>query len=195
MVSKKEIDRIKSALNIVDVISEFVSLRRSGSNFVGVCPFHNDSHPSMFVSPNRQTYKCFVCDHKGDVINFIQEHENMSFAEAVEWCAKKAGIELEHRELTDEEVRKAKDFEAMRIALKGAVIFFQKHLPEAQNYLDKRGFRLTDKVIKDFAIGYAPEGNLAAKQMPLAGFSESLLLKVGVLSTTDNGKIYDSGRL
>ena len=160
MVSKEEIDRIKSALNIVDVISEFVSLRRSGSNFVGVCPFHNDSHPSMFVSPNRQTYKCFVCDHKGDVINFIQEHENMSFAEAVEWCAKKAGIELEHRELTDEEVRKAKDFEAMRIALKGAVIFFQKHLPEAQNYLDKRGFRLTDKVIKDFAIGYAPEGNV-----------------------------------
>lgn len=194
MVSKEEIDRIKSALNIVDVISEFVSLRRSGSNFVGVCPFHNDSHPSMFVSPNRQTYKCFVCDHKGDVINFIQEHENMSFAEAVEWCAKKAGIELEHRELTDEEVRKAKDFEAMRIALKGAVIFFQKHLPEAQNYLDKRGFRLTDKVIKDFAIGYAPEGNLAAQEMLKAAYSEEVLTKVDVLKKAAEGRVYDNFR-
>ena len=77
----------------------------------------------------------------------------MSFAEAAEWCARKAGIEIEHRELTDEEVRKARDLEAMRIALKGAVDFFQKHLPEAQEYHFKRGFRLTDKVIKDFGRG------------------------------------------
>lgn len=194
MIANKEIDRIKSALNFVDVISEFVSLRKSGSNYVGVCPFHNDSHPSMFVSPSRQTYKCFVCDHKGDVFQFIQEHENMSFAEAVEWCAKKAGIELEHKELTDEELRKSKDIEAMRIALKGTVVFFQKHLPEAQMYLDGRGFRLTDKVIKDFAIGYAPEGNLAAKEMLKAGYSEDVLMKVDVLKKSDNGRVYDNFR-
>lgn len=194
MISKEVIDRIKSALNIVDVVSEFVSLRRSGSNFVGVCPFHNDSHPSMFVSPSRQTYKCFVCDHKGDVIQFIQEHENMSFAEAAEWCARKAGIEIEHRELTDEEVRKARDLEAMRIALKGAVDFFQKHLPEAQEYLFKRGFRLTDKVIKDFALGYAPEGNLAAEEMLKAGYSEAILTKVDVLKKSENGRVYDNFR-
>ena len=194
MISKEEINRIKSALNIVDVISEFVSLRRSGSNYVGVCPFHNDSHPSMFVSPSRQTYKCFVCDHKGDVIQFIQEHENMSFAEAAEWCAKKAGIEIDHRELTDEEICKAKNLEAMRIALKGAVIFFQKHLPDAQKYLEKRGFRLTDKVIRDFSIGYAPEGNLAMQEMLKAGYSERILTKVDVLKEADNGRIYDNFR-
>ena len=194
MISKEEIDRIKSALNIVDVVSEFVSLRRSGSNFVGVCPFHNDSHPSMFVSPSRQTYNCFVCDHKGDVIQFVQEHENMSFAEAIEWCARKAGIELEHRELTDEEMRKAKDIEAMRIALKGAVVFFQKHLPKAQQYLNQRGFRLTDKVIKDFAIGYAPEGNLAVKEMLNAGYSKAVLTKVDVLKEAEDGRVYDNFR-
>lgn len=194
MIGKEEIERIKSALNIVDVISEFVSLRRSGSNFVGVCPFHSDSHPSMFVSPSRQTYKCFVCDHKGDVIQFLQEHENMSFAEAAEWCARKAGIEIEHRELTDAEMQKVRELEAMRIALKGTVIFFQKHLPEAQEYLFKRGFRLTDKVIKDFALGYAPEGNLATQEMLKAGYSKAVLTKVDVLKESETGRVYDNFR-
>ena len=191
MISKQDIDRIKSALNIVDVIGEFVSLRKAGSSYIGICPFHSDSHPSMTVSPSRQIYKCFVCGAGGDVIQFIQEHENMSFAEAITWCAKKTGIEIQNKELTEEETKKYQELESMRIALRGTTVFFQKYLPEVQKYLDERGFRLTDKVISSFAIGYAPEGNLAAKQMPLAGFSESLLLKVGVLSTTDNGKIYD----
>lgn len=191
MISKQDIDRIKSALNIVDVIGEFVSLRKAGSSYIGICPFHSDSHPSMTVSPSRQTYKCFVCGAGGDVIQFIQEHENMSFAEAITWCAKKTGIEIQNKELTEEETKKYQELESMRIALRGTTVFFQKYLPEVQKYLDERGFRLTDKVISSFAIGYAPEGNLAAKQIPLAGFSESLLLKVGVLSTTDNGRIYD----
>ena len=164
MIDKQTIDRVKSALNIVDVIGEFVSLKKKGSNnYVGICPFHPDSHPSMTVSPARQTFKCFVCDKGGDVIAFVQEHENFSFAEALEWCARKAGIQIENKELTEEEVQKAKDIEAMRIALRAAGIFFRKHLPEAQHYLDQRGFILTDKVIKNFQIGYAPEGNLAHK--------------------------------
>jgi DNA primase catalytic core len=195
MISKQELERIKSALNIVDVISEFVSLRKTGSNFNGVCPFHDDRRPSMVVSPSRQTYKCFVCGHSGDVIQFIREHENMSFAEAAEWCAKKAGIAIENKELTEEETRKAKDIEAMRIALKGTVVFFQKHLPEAQNYLAERGFRLTDKVIRDFAIGYAPEGNQATQEMLKAGFSKSVLTRIDVLKEDkNNGRVYDNFR-
>ena len=98
MISKQELERIKSALNIVDVISEFVSLRKTGSNFHGVCPFHDDRRPSMVVSPSRQTYTCFVCGHSGVVIQFIREHENMSFAEAEECCAKRTGISIETTE-------------------------------------------------------------------------------------------------
>ena len=106
MIDKQTIDRVKSALNIVDVIGEFVSLKKKGSNsYVGICPFHPDSHPSMTVSPARQTFKCFVCDKGGDVIAFVQEHENLSFAEALEWCAGKAGIQIENKELTEGGIR------------------------------------------------------------------------------------------
>lgn len=192
MIDKQTIDRVKSALNIVDVIGEFVSLKKKGSNnYVGICPFHPDSHPSMTVSPARQTFKCFVCDKGGDVIAFVQEHENLSFAEALEWCARKAGIQIENKELTEEEVQKAKDIEAMRIALRAAGIFFRKHLPEAQHYLDQRGFILTDKVIKNFQIGYAPEGNLAHKELIQAGYSETILKKVGILAENERKYIYD----
>ena len=128
MIDKQTIDRVKSALNIVDVIGEFVSLKKKGSNnYVGI---HPDSHPSMTVSPARQTFKCFVCDKGGDVIAFVQEHENFSFAEALEWCARKAGIQIENKELTEEEVQKAKDIEAMRIALRLKSFFrsiFRRH--------------------------------------------------------------------
>lgn len=191
MIDKQTIDRVKSALNIVDVIGEFVSLKKKGSSYVGICPFHPDNHPSMTVSPGRQTFKCFVCGKGGDVIAFIQEHESLSFAEALEWCARKAGIQIENKELTDEEIQKAKALEAMWIALRATGVFFQKHLPEAQSYLDQRGFILTDKVIKNFQIGYAPEGNLAHKELIQAGYSETILKKVGVLAENDRKYTYD----
>lgn len=191
MIDKPTLERIKSALNIADVIGEFVSLKKKGSGYVGICPFHTDSHPSMTVSPGRGTYKCFVCGKGGDVISFIQEHENLSFAEAVQWCAKKSGIEIENRELTDDEVRKGKEIESMRIALKASAAFFQKHLPDAQPYLENRGFRLTDKVIKSFSVGYAPEGNLAKKEMIKAGYSESILKRVNILAENERGNTYD----
>lgn len=191
MIDKPTLERIKSALNIADVIGEFVSLQKKGSGYKGICPFHPDSHPSMTVSPARGTYKCFVCEKGGDVFAFIQEHENLSFAEAVQWCAKKAGIEIVNKELTSAEIEKAKEIESMRIVLKGSVAFFQKHLPDAQSYLDQRGFRLTDKVIKDFGIGYAPEGNLARQEMLKAGYSENLLKQVGILAENERKTTYD----
>lgn len=191
MIDKQTIDRIKSALRIEDIIGEFVSLKKKGTSFVGICPFHPDSHPSMTVSPARQTYKCFVCGQGGDIFSFIQEHEKLSFAEAVAWCAKEASIPIEDRELTDEERQKAKDIEAMRIALHASSVFFKKHLPEAQAYLDQRGFKLTDQVVKDFQVGYAPEGNLAQKELIKAGYTEEKLIKIGVLAKNDRGWTYD----
>ena len=191
MIDKQTIDRIKSALNIVDIINEFVSLKKKGSGYVGICPFHPDTHPSMTVSPARQTFKCFVCDKGGDVIAFIQEHENLSFAEALEWCARKAGIQIENKELTEKEIQDAKDREAMRIALRASGVFFQKYLPEAQSYLNQRGYRLTDKVVQNFQIGYAPEGNLAHKELIQAGYSESILKQVGLLAENERKCTYD----
>ena len=161
MIDDELKQRIKDANEITDVIGQFVSLHKRGINYIGICPFHPDRHPSMTVSPSRQTDRCFVCGKGGDVIQFVQDHENMSFNEAVTWLAGRAGISLPERVMSDEETASVKEREAQRIAMKGAAFFFEKHLPEAQLYLHDRGFSLDDKVLKDFRIGYAPAGNLA----------------------------------
>lgn len=192
MIDNELRDRIKDANDIVDVIGEFVTLRKRGINYLGICPFHPDRTPSMTVSSSRQSFKCFVCGKGGDVIEFLQEHENMSFYEAVSWLGHRVGIEVPKPVFTDEEAAKNREREAQRIAMKGAVAFFEKHLPEAQLYLHERGFNLTDKVIKDFRIGYAPEGNLAKKEMLAAGFSERKLVEVDILKESDKGFTFDT---
>ena len=92
MIDKLFIDKVKSALNIVNVVETFTNLQKAGINFKGICPFHNDSHPSMVVSPAKQTYHCFVCGAGGDVIEFVKEHLNLTFPEALRWCAKNNDI-------------------------------------------------------------------------------------------------------
>ena len=103
MIDNELRDRIKDANDIVDVIGEFVTLRKRGINYLGICPFHADRTPSMTVSSSRQSFKCFVCGKGGDVIEFLQEHENMSFYEAVSWLGHRVGIEVPKPVLTDEE--------------------------------------------------------------------------------------------
>lgn len=192
MIDEQLKQQIKDANEIVDVIGEFVSLRKKGINYIGICPFHPDRHPSMTVSPSRQTYKCFVCGKGGDVLQFIQDHENMSFNEAITWLANRVGISLPERVMSDEEANKAKEREAQRIAMKGAAVFFEKHLPEAQLYLHNRGFDLTDKVIRDFRIGYAPAGNLAKKELLAAGFSQQKLIEIDILKESEKKFTYDT---
>lgn len=192
MIDNELRDRIKDANDIVDVIGEFVTLRKRGINYLGICPFHADRTPSMTVSSSRQSFKCFVCGKGGDVIEFLQEHENMSFYEAVTWLGRRVGIEVPKPVLTDEDATRYREREAQRIAMKGAVAFFEKHLPEAQLYLHERGFNLTDEVIKNFRIGYAPEGNLAKKEMLAAGFAERRLIEIDVLKENDKGYTYDT---
>ena len=191
MIDEELKQRIKEANEIVDVIGQFVSLRKKGINYLGICPFHPDKHPSMVVSPSRQTYKCFVCGKGGDVLQFVQDHEGMSFNEALTWLAHRVGIELPQRVMTDDEMAKAKERESQRIALKGATVFFQKHLPDAQSYLYSRGYKLDNGILQDFKIGYAPEGNIAKKELLEAGFTRQRLLEVGVLGESEKGFIYD----
>lgn len=192
MIDNELRDRIKDANDIVDIIGQFVTLKKKGINYLGICPFHGDRHPSMTVSPSRQTFKCFVCGKGGDVIEFLQAHESMSFNEAMTWLANRVGIDIPKPILTDEEANRIREREAQRIAMKGAAVFFEKHLPEAQLYLHERGFSLTDKVITDFRIGYAPSGNTAKKEMLAAGFSEKKLIEIDILKKSDKDYVFDT---
>lgn len=125
MIDKLFIEKVKSALNIVNVVESFTHLHKAGVNYKGVCPFHDDHTPSMVVSPSRQTYHCFVCGASGDVIAFVQHHLNMTFMEALRWCATQAGLEFPTKEMTPEEEARYKQKEAQRIAIDAAAKFFR----------------------------------------------------------------------
>ena len=193
MIDKNFIEKVKSALNIVNVIETFTRLHKTGANYKGVCPFHDDHSPSMVVSPSRQTYHCFVCGASGDVISFVQHHLNISFIEALRWCANQAGIEYPTKELTPEEEAAYKKKEAQRIAIDAAAKFFQKNLAQAESFLASRGYSLTDKALTDFGVGYAPMGNLALAELSKAGYSQELLQEVDVLGNSE-GRLYDRFR-
>ena len=193
MIDKNFIEKVKSALNIVNVIETFTHLHKTGANYKGVCPFHDDHSPSMVVSPSRQTYHCFVCGASGDVISFVQHHLNLSFIEALRWCANQAGIEFPTKELSPEEEAAYKKKEAQRIAIDAAAKFFQKNLGQAESFLTSRGYSLTDKALTDFGVGYAPMGNLALAELSKQGYSQELLQEVDVLGNSE-GRLYDRFR-
>lgn len=193
MIDKNFIDKVKSALNIVDVIESFTHLRKAGVNYKGVCPFHDDHAPSMVVSPSRQTYHCFVCGASGDAISFVQNHLNLSFVEALRWCAKLAGVDFPERQMTEEEEIQYKRKEAQRIVLEAAAKYYQNNLRQAETFLHTRGYSISDKVINDFGIGYAPEGNLALNALATAGYSTELMKEVDIIGLND-GRAYDRFR-
>lgn len=193
MIDKFFIDNVKSALNIVNVVEQFIHLKKAGVNYKGVCPFHNDHTPSMVVSPSRQTYHCFVCGASGDVFSFIQNHLNITFIEALRWCANQAGLEFPAKEMTSEEEVLYKQKEAQRIAIAAAANFFQQNLPQAETFINTRGYKLHDKTLSDFGVGYAPIGNLALTQLTKAGYSLEILKEVDVVGNNE-GRIYDRFR-
>lgn len=193
MIDKNFIEKVKSALNIVNVIETFTRLHKTGANYKVVCPFHDDHSPSMVVSPSRQSYHCFVCGASGDVISFVQHHLNLRFIEALRWCANQAGIEFPTKELTPEEEAAYKRREAQRIAIDAAAKFFQKNLGQAESFLASRGYSLSDKALTDFGVGYAPMGNLALAELSKAGYSQELLQEVDVLGNSE-GRLYDRFR-
>ena len=159
MIDRATVERIKEAANIVDVVSEFVTLRKSGANYKGLCPFHNEKTPSFYVSPARGTCHCFGCGKGGSPITFIMEHEQMTYPEALRWLANKYHIEIHERELTNQEREEQSQRESMFIVNEWAASYFEDllHHPADGNdigmqYFRSRGFR--DDIILKFRLGY-----------------------------------------
>ena len=159
MIDRQTIDRIMEASNIVEVVSEFVTLRKSGSNYKGLCPFHNERTPSFMVSPARNMCHCFGCGKGGNPVNFIMEHEQMTYPEALRWLAKKYHIEIKEREMTSEEREAENKRESMYIVNEWAASYFEDTLHNTTDgnaigmqYFRSRGIR--DDIIKKFRLGY-----------------------------------------
>lgn len=159
MIDQATIDRILDAAQIVDVVSEFVTLRRRGVNYIGLCPFHNEKTPSFSVSPSKGLCKCFSCGKGGNVVHFIMEHEQLSYYEALKWLAK-YNIEIKERELTEEEKQAHSLRESLFVVNQFAAEYFQNILYNhidgqriGMTYLRSRGFR--DDIIKKFQLGYS----------------------------------------
>lgn len=191
------VKRVKDALDIVDVVGEYTTLRKAGVNYKGICPFHNDHTPSMVVSKARQTYHCFVCGEHGDVIEFVKKQENLTFIEAVRLCARKANLEEEFpkREVSPEDVEAYKQREAQLIAIEAAQKTFQNELEQASSFLKARGYdNIHEKVLSDFGIGYAPSGNFVMRRLQKLGYSLDRLKEVNVVATTEDGRDYDRFR-
>lgn len=194
---KDFIQKVKDALDIVDVIGEYTTLKKAGINYKGICPFHDDHAPSMMVSKARQTYHCFVCGAHGDVIEFVKQQENVSFMEALRLCARKANLEDEFpkKEFTSEEEAAYKLREAQLIAIDAAAKFYQSNLSQAASFLKARGYDdIHEKVLADYGVGYAPYGNVAMKELTAKGYSIDRLKDVNVVAVSEDGRSYDRFR-
>ena len=193
MIETSTVDRIFEAAQIVDVVSDFVNLKKRGVNYVGLCPFHDDSTPSMYVSPTKGIYKCFACGEGGNAVNFVMNHERMSYPEALKWLANKYHIEVKETELTDEEKDKRDVREGMFVMNEYANGVFQRGLlshSEGREYLRQRGVR--DDIAKKFQLGYcASDGNALAKDALRNGYRKELLVKTGLCYEKDNGELRD----
>ena len=198
MIDQLTIEKILDAANIVDVVSEFVTLRRRGVNFVGLCPFHNEKTPSFYVSPSKGICKCFSCGKGGNVIHFLMEHEQMSYWDAAKWLARKYGIPYTERELTESEKALQNERESMFITNQFALDFFKDTLLNTEKgraiglaYFRKRGFR--DDILDKFFLGYCPDEPDALARAALAkGFTKENLIKTGLCYERENdGQLRD----
>ena len=186
MIDRATIDKILDATNIVDVVGEFVSLRKAGVNYKGLCPFHDDTTPSFMVSPAKNICHCFACGEGGNAVNFLMKHEQITYPEALRWLAKKYNIEVEEKELTPEEKQQQSERESMFIVNEWAMEYFQgilKNDPDGiaigKQYFRSRGIR--DDIVEKFNLGYAlPQRDALAKAALKAGYQEEFLVKTGL---------------
>ena len=183
--------------NIVDVISEYVSLRKAGTSYKGLCPFHDDRTPSFSVSPAKGVYKCFSCGEAGNVVNFIMKHDQMTYPEALKVLAKKYGIEVKERELTTEEKQLENERESMFLVNEWAAKYFQNILHNhvdgkaiGLQYFRNRGFR--DDIIEKFQLGFCLPGKQEFANAALkAGYKAEFLVKTGLCFERENGELAD----
>ena len=196
MIDRATVDKIMEATNIVDVVSEFVNLRKAGVNYKGLCPFHDDKTPSFMVSPARQICKCFACGEGGNAVNFLMKHEQITYPEALRWLAKKYNIEIQERELTDDEKREQSDRESMFVVNEWACQYFHEILKNdvdgiavGKQYFRSRGIR--DDIIEKFRLGFAlTKRDAMCNEAKRKGYQDEFLVKTGLAIQNERG-IYD----
>ncbi len=199
MIDQRTIDQIIDTANIKDVISEFVTLRRAGVNWKGLCPFHNEKTPSFVVSPTKGLFKCFGCGKGGNVVHFIMQHEQLTYPEALRWLARKYHIEIEEKELSEEEKQARNARENMLTLNQFARDYFRQTMREhpdgrAYGLAYFRSRKLRDDIIEKFELGYSLEERDAFARTALTqGFNKEYLLKTGLCGEHD-GNLYDRFR-
>ncbi len=200
MIDQPTIDRILDAANIVDVVSEFVTLRKRGVNFVGLCPFHADKTPSFYVSPAKNICKCFACGEGGTAVHFIMKHEQLNYYDALRYLAKKYNIEIQEKELTNEEKRMQSERESLFIVNEWAQKYFTNLLHEhvegrsvGLRYFAERGLR--EDTIRKFQLGYSLDQRDALfKEAVKSGYKKEFLEKNGLILVYENGNVNDRFR-
>ena len=202
MIDNSTIDRIYAAADIVEVIGDYITLKRQGVNYQACCPFHNEKTPSFVVSPSKGIYKCFGCGKAGNAVTFVREHEGVSFAEALKIVGKKYGIEVQEREQSEEDIRRNNDRESMFALNAWAAEYFAKYLSGSDEgrtvglsyFAQKRGF--TDATIRKFGLGFCSADGEAMTMAALsAGYKKDFLLSTGLtLQREGDGKLRDRFR-
>ena len=199
MISQNTIQQILSRIDIIDVVGGFVKLKKRGSNYLGLCPFHNERTPSFTVSPSKEIYKCFGCGKSGNTISFLMEHEKYSYVDSLRWLANRYGIEIEETFASDEQRQQMQVADSLYIINNFAQQFFSKTLFESEegrdvglSYLKERGFR--EEIIKKFQLGYNPEARDGFTKAAMAGqYNSELLLKTGLV-VNRNDQLMDNYR-
>ncbi len=200
MITPQTIEQIKGRLDIIDVVGEFVKLKKRGSNYLGNCPFHNEKTPSFTVSPAKELYKCFGCGKSGNTITFVMEHEKLSYVEALRWLAARYNIEIEETQVSEEQKQQFLVADSLYIINSFAAKFFDNQLFNTQDgqaiamsYLKQRGFR--EEVIKKFQIGYNPlQRDELAKALVANQFNRELLPKTGLVTVRNETELVDNYR-
>ncbi|MCC8155222.1 MAG: DNA primase, partial [Tannerellaceae bacterium] len=200
MIDQLTIDRILDAANIVDVVADFVTLRKRGVNYVGLCPFHSDKSPSFYVSPAKNICKCFACNEGGTAVHFIMKHEQLNYFDALRFLAKKYNIEIQERELTDKQKQQQSNRESMLIVNSWAQKYFTDQLYKHEegkrigySYFIQRGFR--DDIIRKFQLGYSlDKWDELYKEAIRKGYKKEFLQKTGIITVSETGKISDRFR-
>ena len=200
MIDRATVDRIIDAADIVEVVSDFVTLKKRGKDWLGLCPFHNDRRPSFNVSRTKGIYKCFSCGAGGGVVNFVMQHEQMTYVEALRYLAKKYHIEIEERELTDEERMAQNERESLLVVNEFAMQFFEEQLHNTTDgqeigmaYFKERGF--TKESITKFHLGYSPDARSAFYDAAIKkGYNRQILIDVGLCIDDGHGGAYDRFR-
>ncbi|MBQ5539404.1 MAG: DNA primase, partial [Bacteroidales bacterium] len=197
MIDRDTVQKILDSAQILDVVQDFMSLKRRGTNYIGCCPFHNEKTPSLSVSPAKNIFKCFGCGASGSPVTFVMKHENMTYPEALKYLAKKYNITVQEKEFSAEEKQEHEDRESMNIVNQFAQTFFSDQLlntEEGKNialtYFQERGFR--PDTIEKFQLGYSPTNRQALVNEAIKkGYQTKFLVKTGLIIEKEDGYKFD----